>query len=211
MEPSNVPSLVNGTGVFFDLAELIARTRKGHTEKCQVERELNAQVEQLLDTGISIDHFDSHESLLKYPFFSAIIRKVATRHGIMAVRTYTPRKFDYTRWLRPKRILVSLYLAYQKNIWRRKGFKVTDKYDSLIRFGLDRAEVTEIIRDIFQDRSWRTLELAVHPGYCNGDTTPLGDYVKEREVELEALLSDDVSQIVSRSGAELVSFGDIYR
>lgn len=211
MGPDKVQTLVGKDGNFFKLSELIKRMRKGRVSKQDVKVELNAQVRRLSEDGIHIDHIDSHESLIKYPFFVSIIKEVAKQHGIMAVRTYTPRKFDYKRLLNPKRILISAYLAFQKMQWRWAGFNVVDKYDALIKMGLDEKTAIQKLKDIIQNAPDGVLELCVHPGYCNGDNAPLGRYVYERENELRALMSQEVKETVGTSGIELISFRDLNR
>ena len=71
--PGSVPTLVNTEGCFFRLNELLQRMRQGKVSARDIAVELTAQLQRLLDLGISPDHFDSHQSLLKYPFFIKII------------------------------------------------------------------------------------------------------------------------------------------
>ncbi len=139
-----------------------------------------------------------------------IIKKVAEKYEIKAVRTYTPRKFDYTRLLSPRRTIISLYLAYQKFRWKLNGFSTTDKHNSLNHeLGLNYDMASKKLKDIFKELPSGIFELGVHPGYCNGDDTPLGGYVKEREAELQALSSREFKEIIENSEAELISFNDI--
>ncbi|MFN6945107.1 MAG: carbohydrate deacetylase [Cytophagaceae bacterium] len=208
-EPYKIPTLVDERGNFFDLSRLLRKTKLGKVSRQEIEIELDAQIKRLIDIEIQPDHVDSHESLLKYPFFSGIIKRLAKKYGIMAVRTYSPRKFDYTRLLSPKKFMISLYLAFNKLLWKLDGFHVTDKYDSLIKVGLVHKTALERLNDIFRNLPHGVLELVVHPGYCDGNNNPLGEYVYEREVELQALLSDEFKKIILNSGARLISFKDI--
>lgn len=206
--PGNVPSLVDKKGNFPGLRELLRRAKTGNVSPQEVEAEISAQVEALFGLGITPDHFDSHESILKYPFFMRQIRKVALRYGIMAVRTYTPRVFDYSRLLRPRKTAISVFLALNKIEWRRRGFKVASRSDSLLEFGLDYNRAAAKLRDIFTDLRPGVLELGVHPGYLNEDNSPLGGYVQEREAELRALIAG--SKMIRESGVEIVRFSNIH-
>lgn len=208
-ESNRIPTLVDEKGNFFDLSQLLRKVKQGNVSRQEVEIELDAQVKRLIDIEIQPDHMSSHESLLKYPFFSGMIKKLAKKYGIMAVRTYSPRKFDYSRLLSPKRIMISLYLAFNKLLWRFDGFHVADKHDSLIKVGLVLKTALEKLKDIFENIPPGVLEIGVHPGYCNGNNSPLGEYVCEREVELQALLSDEFRKIILNSDATLISFKDI--
>ncbi|MBE0426209.1 MAG: ChbG/HpnK family deacetylase [Nitrospirae bacterium] len=209
VETQNVPTLVNSKGNFYDLSQLLTKMKKRRFVREEVEIEFEAQVKQLINIGIEPDHINSHESLLKYPFFMGIIKKIAKKYKIMGVRTYSPRKFDYKRLLNPRKIAISFYLKFQKLGWKRNGFSVTDKYDSLIQLGLNQEIAFKKLRDIFRNLPCGVLEIGVHPGYCNGNNISMGNYVYEREVELQTLLSDRFKKIIFVSGAELICFKDI--
>ena len=209
----DVPSLVGPDGKFFGLEHLRERMRTRMLRPEEVERELTAQTLRLTGLGIVPDHADSHESLLKYPFFGAIIKRISLRHGVEAVRTYTPRRFDYHRLLSPRRMAISAYLELDKLRWRRSGFLVADRYDSLIRTGLTYEDALLSLGDIFSNLPERVLEIGVHPGYVDGEgrgaDDPLGGYVEEREVEAAVLGSGELREWIGRTGAQLIRFRDL--
>ena len=176
-----VKTLVNKNGDFFELSELLKRIKIVIFPKNETMTELNSQIKQLIHIGIQPDHIDSHESILKYPFFMTIMKDLAKKYGIMAVRTYTPRKFDYRRLLKPRKTLISLYLAYQKKLWKRERFRVADKYDSLLQLGQDYSTAIDKLRLIFRGLPDGVLEIGVHPGYCDEDSILLGGYVSEKQ------------------------------
>lgn len=209
LEPQSVPSLVNTEGYFYDLSQLLTRIKEGKIVREEVEFEFEAQIKQLINTGIKPDHINSHESLIKYPFFNKIIKKLAKKYKIAGVRTYSPRKFDYSRLLNPRKILISFYLEFQRYRWKKEGFSVADKYDSLMEIGLNTKLAYKKLKDIFLNLPDGILEFCIHPGYCNGDNIPLGRYIYEREAELEALLSDDFRKIIINSRAKLITFKEI--
>jgi len=206
---SLVPSLINESGEFFDLSTLLKRMRYGQIDQGEVEVEFYAQIKRLLDFGIQPDHINSHTSVLKYPFFMKIAKKVSVDCAIPAVRTFTPRKFDYTRLLSPKRAIISFYLLYQKLKWKQSGFHIADRKDSLLQFGLSYNAAIAYLRSVFTRLPDGILEFVVHPGYCDADNTSLGGYVREREVELQALMSSEFKSFIEHSEARLIRFCDI--
>ena len=206
----DIPSLVDEEGNFFDFPTLKRKIRGGAISKKEVEEEFEAQVKALSNLGITIDHFDSHESLLKYPFFYKIAKKTALKNRIPAVRTYVPRKFDYKRLMNPRKALISIFLIYQKSRWKRNGFYAADKHDSLLEFNLDYDTALKKLKTAFHNLPNGVLEFVVHPGYIDKDTSLLGKYVYEREVELKALSSNEFKKIIEDSRARLISFKDIY-
>ena len=94
-------------------------------------------------------------------------------------------------------------------MWKRSNFKVSDYYDSIIKFGLDYEKAIQMLNDIFYNLPVGILELGVHPGYINNGQEYMGGYLQEREVEMKALTSDNFKNIIKNSGVELISFKDI--
>ncbi|MEW6600036.1 MAG: ChbG/HpnK family deacetylase [Nitrospirota bacterium] len=208
-EPQKVRSLINEEGNFPGLSQLIQRIKQRRISPQETEIELDAQIRRLADTGINPDHINSHESLIKYPFFSAIIRRLALKCGIRAVRTYTPRKFDYHRLLSPRKILISIYLEFQKAIWKANGFTMADRYDSLIEPELNYEKAFHKLKDIFQSLRPGVLEIGVHPGYCDEGEEFLGEYIFEREIELKSLMSPEFRDVVKHSNVKMITFKEI--
>lgn len=208
-DPGSVSSLIGKDGSFFCLNELLQRVRQGKILVREVEAELRAQVQRILDLGIVPDHFDSHQSLLKHPFFVNSIKKIGIDANIRAVRTYVQRQFDYRRLLRPRSTMISIFLAWQKRKWRSDGFSVADRQDSLLCLGLTSGQAIQRLEKIFSALPVGILELAVHPGYDTEKNKALGAYVHEREVEAQVLASDAFKKIVQKSGVQLIRFSDI--
>ncbi len=204
-----VSTLVDSNGHFFKLSELLKRMKAKKLSSEEIENELAAQIENLLKIGIKPDHIDSHESLIKYPFFSGIIRRVAKRYGISGVRTYTPLKIKFEYLLHPRKVLVLLYLHYQKMLWKSAGFSVTNRYDSLIEKNLTHQRAINKVREIFQNFSRGVLELGVHPGYPE-DSDALGGYRKERAVELQVLRDNEFKRYIQNGDVSLISYQDIH-
>ncbi|MFX0133454.1 MAG: carbohydrate deacetylase [Candidatus Hodarchaeota archaeon] len=204
-----IPTIINKDGYFYNISTLISKTKNGEISKKEVEAEFNAQIESLINMGIKPDHLNTHQSLLKYPFFFKIIKKVALKNGIKGIRTYTLRKLPYNRYLNLKKILKSVYLAYQKLLWKIEGFKVTNRYDSLTDIHLNFNDAIEKLKEIFRNLQNGVLELIIHPGYLEEENSVLGKYVHEREIELHALLSRDLKKLFDYYNIELISFKDI--
>lgn len=54
-------------------------------------------------------------------------------------------------------------------------------------------------------------ELVCHPGYSDPDLQAAGTRLtKSREVELEALTSPKVKDMIARRGIDLISYADLY-
>ena len=206
---TNIPSLINTDGQFYDLVTMQKRLKERKINQKDIELEFDAQVKKVIDLGIKPDHINSHSSILKQPFLMKIIIKIAHKYSIDAVRTFTPRKFDYKRLLNARSTIISLYLPYQKYQWKKSGFKTVDCYDSLIRAEQNSEIASRKLMNVFNNLPDGVLEFVVHPGYYDDDTTYLGSYIKERAVELNTLLSDNFRILLKSSDIELISFAEI--
>lgn len=204
-----VPTLVDEHGSFHDYSVVTKKAVYSTFSTKELAEEFSAQIQKLIDIGIKPSHIDSHESFFKYPFFIPVIKELARAYNIKGIRTYSPRRFDFKRLLNPKRSLISVLLLYQKKMWINAGFHVTDKIDSLNKSGLTYQQAIKKLKQIMDDLPDGVLEIVVHPGYCNGDNTPLGGYVYEREAELQALLSKEFKETLVTSGIRLISYNDI--
>ena len=74
-----VPSLVDADGYFFASADELYRNRPDLRE---VERELRAQIDRALKSGLKIDYVDYHMSTaVRYPEFRDLTERLAREYG----------------------------------------------------------------------------------------------------------------------------------
>lgn len=212
LDKSKVQTLVDYKGDFLTLKLILNKMIRRKISNIEVEAEVDCQIKRLLDLGITPDHINTHESLMKYPFFFKIIKKLGYKYKISGIRTYSPRKFDHKRFLNFKKILILLLLYHQKLELMKAGFNVSTKVDSLLKIGLDYKGALELLNDIFQNLPNGILEIIVHPGYYYKEEEHIfGDYTSEREVELRTLSSREFKTILVNSGASLITYSDIGR
>lgn len=209
LSKKDVPTLVDSDGNFFSLTELLRRAKKDQISQREMEDEFNAQIERIIKMGIQPDHVNSHQSLLKYPYFSPSIIRVAKRSNITRIRTYRIRHFKIAHFLNPKKLLKLSYLIYQKRRVQKEGFRVANRFDSLLSPRLNHEDAHRYLNNVFHTLWNGVLELIVHPGYCNAEMFWLGDYTHEREAELHTLLSDKFKKTLDDSPVELISFKDL--
>jgi predicted glycoside hydrolase/deacetylase ChbG (UPF0249 family) len=75
-----VPSLVDAHGYFFASADELYRNRPDLRE---VERELRAQIDRALKSGLKIDYVDYHMStVVRYPEFRDLTERLAREYGL---------------------------------------------------------------------------------------------------------------------------------
>ena len=75
-----VPSLVDADGYFFPSSEAL---HQNHPDLKEVERELRAQIDRAMHSGLKIDYVDYHMgTAVRYPEFREIVERLAKEYGL---------------------------------------------------------------------------------------------------------------------------------
>jgi len=182
-----VPSLLAETGELFTPAqvpELLAQARLD-----EVELEFRAQVDAVVDAGLTPTHLDWHcladggrDDILD------LTVALADEYGL-AMRV----------WLEPGRQRL-----------RRRGLPVVD-HEFLDSFGLDidgkSARYAELLRDLPVGLS----EWAVHPGLGNEESQAIDPGWRVRQTDYEFLTSPDARELLRQEGIVVIDYRTIQR
>jgi hypothetical protein len=174
-----VPSLVDSNGYFFPSAEAL---HQNHPVLAEVERELRAQIDRALRSGVKIDFVDPHMgTATAYPEFREITERVARDYslGIMGYFGETMDSPQY--WAAPKKKVDSLVAMINR---LPSGVTVV-----VTHVGLDDAELGSL------------LDM--------NTSQPLPDMSKNRQGELEALTSRRFTRALKARNVELITFRDL--
>ena len=75
-----VPTLVDSNGYFFSTSEAV---HQNHPDMGQVERELRAQIDRALHSGLHIDYLDYHMGTVsRYPEWRALVERLAGEYKL---------------------------------------------------------------------------------------------------------------------------------
>lgn len=87
LPPSRIPGLVDATGMFRN-APVAVGLRYFFTPglRAQLEREICAQLERFVQTGLPLSHVDGHLNIHMHPSVLNILLRVKDRYGIRAMR-----------------------------------------------------------------------------------------------------------------------------
>lgn len=87
-----VPSLVDADGYFFQSSEALYRN---HPDLKEVEKELRAQVERALRSGLKIDYVDYHMgTAIRNPEFRDITERLAKEYGLGMSQYFGETRYD---------------------------------------------------------------------------------------------------------------------
>jgi len=169
-----------------------------------VYSELVAQVQHVIDTGISIDHIDSHQHMFLFPALTPLMVKLCQQFQIKAVRQIVPAEPEEDDPDNALGTELKLYRHYAQQFSRTMSHADLFSPDGLWGMTLlNRLGVSSLLSLIDQVPSG-CYELMVHPGYEDNGLPFCGT---ERAYELEALTSTAVRQRVKQRGIQLTTFG----
>lgn len=176
---SAVPTLVNAEGYFFPSGEALYANRPDLQE---VERELRAQIERAVRSGLKIDYVDYHMgTAVRYPEFREITERLAREFGLGMSGYFGETSHDPQYSAAPPAKIDSL-LAMIGRLQPRFNLVVT-------HVGIDNAELGALVD--------------MNTEY------PLPDMSKHRQGELDALTSERFSQAVKARNVRLVTYREL--
>jgi chitin disaccharide deacetylase len=199
-----IPTLVDKRGRLpLSWRQFLPRAAAGRIDVEDVHRELAAQLQLLLDAGLTLDHLDTHQNLHLWPMVRRVVMDLGSLHGIRAIRITRSSERG------PVGSTVRQLATRLEQACRHAGWASPEASTGLDEAG--HLSEPAMVQALFRLASTgaRSAELATHPG-APGDP----DRVRYRwsyqwEEELAALHSPGVRQAVDELGFRLGSFGDL--
>jgi predicted glycoside hydrolase/deacetylase ChbG (UPF0249 family) len=173
---SAVPTLVDAEGYFFPSSEDLYRNRPDLRE---IEKELRAQIERALRSGLKIDYVDYHMgTAIRYPEFREVTERLAREFALGMSGYFGEPRHDPQYWARPRDKTDSLVAMIDR---LRPGFTVV-----VTHVGIDDAELGAL------------LDM--------NTANPLPEMSKNRQGELDALTSQRFSEALKARNVRLVTY-----
>jgi hypothetical protein len=174
-----VPSLVDSVGYFLPSSEAFLASRY---DLAEVERELSAQVERALASGLRISYVDAHMGMAEAtPQLRAVEERVAKKYGL-GISTYFGESY-YTLWGVPvasKKAALLTHLAGAKR----------DTVNLIEVHVAERTPEMEVIVDM----------------NAPSQNAPDAGVVAHRNAELQTMLSPELAQLVRSGSIRLVTY-----
>jgi predicted glycoside hydrolase/deacetylase ChbG (UPF0249 family) len=208
----DVPSLVQGSGIFYRPEELTERLIE--VDLNQLKAELRAQVELFLSTGRRPTHLDCHHSVYLYPPFFAAHVEVAQEFGL-PMRMPLPPLDEFKGQEIPAiaaDIPPDVLLQIGTEDWRllqEAGVPYPDHFVGGF-FGAEEVTLERLLR-ILEELPPGVSEMMTHPGLADEQLQRESSYAAQRERELELLCHPQVREKVSELDIELVNFNVLDR
>jgi len=214
---AELPSLTVEIGKFRSSIKefALAAVRKRISQE-EVQHEAEAQIRKIQATGIRVTHVDTHKHTHLFPHILRPVLKAAKECGVPAVRNPFEPPRTWPRhlmaipalWMRVVEVgLLQKFAAAFREIATEEGMLTTHGTIGVSATGkLDQRLLTQTAQ-ILPEGTW---ELVCHPGYLDTDLENAGTrLLQSRQVELEALTSEETRAVLTRRGIELISYADL--
>lgn len=213
LSSSQVPLLVDEKGYFESSYIKHILKKKSKEYLSQLQHELSAQIEKLLDNGFKLDHINSQSHMHMIPEYYALFNGLCEKYNIPHLRiTYEPFFEDKSNWSinRIKILLINTIL--HKKLFHKDHSSI--KFKGLL---YSNQMFLSVLQKYLQLNKPYPIELTVHPGYClKSNLDDFQPWVRDflmspsREKELEALLAPSLKEWISKQNINLCTFSEIY-
>src|SRR6266436_7071240 len=174
-----VPSLVDENGFFFPSSEAL---HQHNPLVAEVEKELRAQIDRALRSGVKIDYVDYHMgTVTRYPEFRDVTERLAREYGL-GMSEYYGEAMDAPQYAAAPRSKADSLVAMIDRL--RPGVNAV-----VTHVGVDDAELGALV-DMNTDE-------------------PLPEMSKNRQGELDALTSQRFTGAVKARNVVLITYRDV--
>jgi len=214
--PAEIPSLVGADGRLPSSVIALTRNLGRSIRIGDVEREMSAQVQKVIDAGIAPSHLDTHKHAHMHPKILAALLRVAADFGIRRIRrpfeiiapyvggaaARARRRVHLKQWASS---VATLSMApYFNRAISRSGVLAPDRFYGIALTGLMDADA---MISVLKGAVGGTVELMCHPGIHDGELDRAHTRLKEsRVVELAALLDEGVRREIIERGIRLIDY-----
>jgi predicted glycoside hydrolase/deacetylase ChbG (UPF0249 family) len=201
-----IPTLVDARGRLpLSWRRFLPRAAAGRIDPEDLHREFGAQLQRLVDAGLTLDHVDTHQNLHLWPMVRRVVMELGSLHGVRAVRI-TRSRGRTPVGATVRRLARGLEHACHHAGWAYPAAST----------GLDEAghlDEPAMIQSLFRLASTAapTAELATHPGVPASADPDRRRYRwgYQWDDELAAVRSPTVRAAVTEMGFRLGSFRDL--
>lgn len=207
-----ISTLAVNDGCFWpDHGAFVKHYVQGKIARDDIERELAAQLDKVLQAGIMPTHVDSHQHMHMLPGIFPLVLKLAAERGIKRVRISRGIYGNpFTPWPGLGDLVGKFGLETLSCIDRRQarvhGFACPDNFVGQVAGGAVTADFMKELAENFTDGS---VEVMLHPGLANEPLIQETGWQHDYEAEFHAVCDADVQEKLSRKGIILSNFADL--
>ena len=207
-----IPTLAVHHGCFLpDHGAFVKHYVQGKIARADIEKELAAQLDKVMQTGIVPTHVDSHQHMHMLPGIFPLVLKLAAERGIKRVRISQGIYGNpFTPWPGIGDLVGKFGLETLSCIDRRQakaqGFVCPDNFVGQVAGG---AVTAEFMKELAEKFAAGSVEVMLHPGLKNEALIAETGWQHDYEAEFHAVCDAEVQEKLSRKGIILSNFGDL--
>jgi chitin disaccharide deacetylase len=212
---SEIPSLADSEGRLpRNVAALTSKLLAGAVQADDIARELRAQVNKVIQAGITPTHLDSHKHTHLHPQVMEQVVRIADEFGIRRMRKPFEDRGVLLKsafgdgWNSLKRSMTALVAGTAapqfEKLARAHGISTPARFWGMAATGRLNRQRILCIMDSMPDE---VNELMCHPGEYDEELGNSSTRLKtERERELEALIDPAVRVAIQQKGIQLIDY-----
>lgn len=206
----DIASLLTSNGMFHEIKKFFALLDAGEIDPVHLEREVRAQIEWCLDTGINPTHVSGNYDAHVHPKVANILIPLMNRYGIRFVRIpceepLPPFGFEISEAQLEEIRTTNAMASSVRPLFEEAGIGATEHFRGLTLLG--NASLKNL-RHILSRLPEGTTELMVHPGSQTVYGTPF-DLDPQRQTELRMLQDPSIRAELAERQIELCSYADL--
>ena len=205
LSPSQIPHLVDSQGNFSNNPTQAGLNYQfNQATRAELRLEIYAQLEKFRDSGLNLSHVDGHLHLHVHPVILNILTELAAEFKIKFIRLPS-EELSKNLKIDKRNLLIKIVWSivfgqlrrYGEGLLKAHNIKFADKVYGLLQTG-DMSE--KYLLALIPQIEAELVEIYAHPDLVNTGINSGG------EVELAALLSQRVRELLTRNGFELSNY-----
>ena len=210
LPPEEIPTLVTAEGTFHgDYIKFLKRYLSGKISLGEVRSELAAQLEKILNTGLTLTHFDSHQHLHHIPGIIEIVLELASAKNISAMRVANTKIFDGELDSLGKfvgRLGLGSLAKFAAHHAHKKNFTTPEHFAGIVA-GESVSE--KFLLKLIENLPDGTTEVMLHPGIDNKILQDFCQWEHDFEEELAAVTSPKILNLLAEKNISAINFSDL--
>jgi chitin disaccharide deacetylase len=201
---AKVPSLASDGRFLSGYAAFVPSYLSGRIKTADIERELRAQIERALATGLTISHLNGHQHLHLMPRVFEVVLQLAHEYRIGYIRIVDD-KGGKAGVVRTAAIRGLSSLGRSTRASLAKPIKTNNRTIGVTEAGgLTQQRLVQLIRSVAG-----VTELVCHPGTDDAALAQVYRWGYAWERELSALCAGPIRETIRAAGVELIAPSDL--
>ena len=198
----DVPSIVTNDGEFYNnFMQFAYRFWSGRINLTDIERELEAQIEKVIESGITPSHLDSHQYVHLLPPVLTLVMKLAKKYNIKWIR-YPVGDFRISLKTAAKMLWLSVFSRYQVSLLQADSIKYPTRSFGVFCSGcLDMAQIRKSLRNSIDGVN----DITCHPGYFP-ENKKYAAWGYTWEKELSILTQNEIIDLIGACNLKLTNY-----